>query len=165
MTSSASTEPVVEPLPQGGARPRLWKNVAAALVCVAWNAAFLLLSLELPAGHSRGDVGPGMVPMQIAVLGLVVSGIYLVQVLRGIGLEGSGGAIDVPRVAGLVALFAAAGASAAWIGLAVSLGLAAGAATLLFHGERLILRALATGVGFWAIAYFVFARLLQLPLP
>jgi len=23
----------------------------------------------------------------------------------------------------------------------------------------------ATGVGFWAIAYFVFARLLQLPLP
>jgi len=165
MTSPVATEPVAEPLPQGGARPHLWKNVVAALVCIAWNAAFMVLSLELPAGHSRGDVGPGTVPLQIAVLGLVVSGIYLVQALRGVGLEGADGEIDVPRVAGFVALFTAAGAGASWIGLALSLGLAAGAATLLFQGEKLILRAVATGIGFWAIAYFVFARLLQLPLP
>jgi hypothetical protein len=167
MTGSALTQPVAGPLPTGGAgpKPHLWQNVAAGLVCVAWNAAFMVLSLELPAGHSRGDVGPGMVPLEIALLGLLVSSIYLVQALRGAGLEGTEGEIDVPRVAGFVALFAAAAASASWIGLALSLGLAAGVATLLFHGEKVILRAVATGVGFWAIAYFVFARLLQLPLP
>jgi hypothetical protein len=155
MTSSAATEPVVEPLPTGGARPHLWKNVVAGLVCTAWNATFLVMSLELPAGHSRGDVGPGMVPLEIAALGLVVSVIYLVQALRGVGLEGTDGAFEVPRVAGLVAVFTVAAASAAWIGLAPSLGLAA--------WPRFC--STATGVGFWAIAYFVFARLLQLPLP
>jgi hypothetical protein len=165
MIGSASTQTVAGPRPQGGARPHLWKNVVAALVCIAWNAAFMVLSLELPAGHSRGDVGPGMVPLQIAVLGLVASGTYLVQALRGVGLEGADGEIDVPRVAGLVAFFTAATAGASWIGMAPALALAAGAATLLFQGEKLILRAVATGVGFWAIAYFVFARLLQLPLP
>jgi hypothetical protein len=167
MTSPASTEPAGGPLPTGGVNPKpyLWQNVVAGLVCIAWNAAFLVMSLELPAGHSRGDVGPGMVPLEIAVLGIVVSGIYLVQALRGAGLEGTDDAIDIPRVAGLVAVFTAAAASAAWIGLAPSLGLAAGLATLLFHGEKVILRAVATGIGFWAIAYFVFARLLQLPLP
>jgi hypothetical protein len=167
MTGTASTQPAAGPLPTRGLRPKphLWQNVAAGLVCVAWNAVFMVFSLELPAGHSRGDVGPGMVPLEIALLGLVVSAIYLVQALRGVGLEGTDGEIDVPRVAGLIALFTAAAAGANWIGLALSLGLGAGVATLLFHGEKVIVRAVVTGAAFWAIAYFVFARLLQLPLP
>ena len=157
-----------EPLPLGGAKPEnrhFWSNVVAACICIAWNLAFLVLSLELPAGHSRGDVGPGMVPLEIGVLGLLVSGIYLIQVLRGAETEGSEHDIDVMRVAGLIALFVAAAASAGWIGLAVSLGLAAGVATLLFPGEKVIVRAVLTGIGFWAIAYVVFGKLLQLPLP
>ena len=167
MTGAAPTQPAAAPLPMGGAEPgrHLWRNILAACVCLAWNAAVLVLSLELPAGHSRGDVGPGAVPMQIALLGLLISGLYLVQVLRGVERGGSDDPVDTPRVAGFIALFLAAAVGTGWIGLPLSLGLAAGLATLLFHGEKVILRAATTGVAFWAIAYFIFGKLLQLPLP
>lgn len=142
-----------------------WQNAIAACSCFIWNAAVLAMSLALPAGHSRGDVGPGALPLQIAIFGLLVSVIYLVQVLRGVDLGGSDGKVDVPRVAGLVALFAAACVSSVWIGLPIALALGTGLATLLFPGGRLVLRAVLTGASFWAIAYFLFGRVLGLPLP
>lgn len=168
MTGETSTISTAEPFPAGGrAKPgtHFWQNAIAACVSLAWNATVLILSLELPEGHSRGDLGPGALPMQIAVLGLLASAIYLIQVLRGMDFGGADGKIDVPRVAGLIGLFIAASVSSAWVGLAVSLGLATGLATLLFTGEKLLLRAVLTGVGFWAIAYVIFGMLLDLPLP
>ena len=142
-----------------------WQNLVAACLSIAWNASFLILSLALPAGHSRGDVGPGSLPMQVSVVGLIVSAVYLVQVLRGIDLGGSIDRIDVPRVVGLLGLFVAVALSANWIGLALCLGIGTGVATLLFPGEKPFIRAIATGVGFWAIAYGLFGKLLELPLP
>lgn len=153
--------------PSGGeaTRRHFWQNLVAACISVAWNASFLLMSLALPAGHSRGDVGPGALPTQVAVFGLVVSAVYLVQVLRGYDLGGSSDKVDVPRVAGLLGIFVAVALSANWIGLAFCLGLGTGLATLLFPAEKPFVRAIATGVCFWAIAYGLFGKLLELPLP
>jgi len=38
-------------------------------------------------------------------------------------------------------------------------------ATLLFPGEKPFVRAVATGAGFWLIAWGLFGKLLELPLP
>lgn len=146
-------------------RKHFWQNRVAACISIAWNASFLVMSLALPAGHSRGDVGPGSLPMQVSAFGLIVSAVYLVQVLRGIDLGGSSDRIDVPRVAGLLGLFVAVAASANWVGLALCLGIGTGVATLLFPGEKPFVRAIATGIGFWGIAYGLFGKLLELPLP
>jgi hypothetical protein len=156
----------LSPAPGGEAtRKHFWQNLVAACISIAWNVSFLIMSLSLPAGHSRGDVGPGSLPMQVSIFGLIVSAVYLVQVLRGIDLGGSSGSIDVPRVAGLLGIFVAVALSANWIGLALCLGIGTGVATLLFPGEKPFVRAVATGAGFWAIAYGLFGRLLELPLP
>jgi hypothetical protein len=146
-------------------RKHFWQNLVAACIFIAWNASFLVMSLALPAGHSRGDVGPGSLPMQVSVFGLFVSAVYLVQVLRGVDLGGSGEKVDVARVAGLLGLFVGVALSANWIGLALCLGIGTGVATLLFPGEKPFVRAVATGAGFWAIAYGLFGKLLELPLP
>lgn len=168
MTNQASAVPGSSlSSPSGGeaTRKHFRQNLSAALIFCVWNGSFLFMSLALPAGHSRGDVGPGSLPMQVSVFGLIVSAVYLVQVLRGVDLGGSSGKVDVPRVAGLLGLFVAAALSANWIGLALCLGIGTGVATLLFPGERPYVRAVATGVGFWVIAYGLFGKLLDLPLP
>ncbi len=151
----------------GGGKPRkhFWQNLIAACVSLGWNASFFAMSLALPAGHSRGDVGPGALPMEIAIFGMVVSAIYFVQVLRGHALGGADEKVDVARVACLLGLFVAVALSANWIGLALGLGVGSGVATLLFPGTRPLVRAVATGIGFWAIAYVLFGMLLELPLP
>lgn len=164
--ASANSGSNLSPAPRGGVtRKHFWQNLVAAGISVVWNASFLVMSLKLPAGHSRGDVGPGSLPTQISVFGLIVSVIYLVQVLRGVDLGGSSDRVDVPRVAGLLGLFVAVALSANWIGLALCLGIGTGVATLLFPGEKPFIRALATGVAFWVIAYGLFGKLLELPLP
>lgn len=168
MTNQASAVPGsnLSPAPGGEAtRKHFWQNLVAACISIVWNAGFLVMSLALPAGHSRGDVGPGSLPMQVSVFGLIVSAVYLAQVLRGIDLGGSSERIDGPRVAGLLGLFVAVALSANWIGLALCLGIGTGVATLLFPGEKPFIRAVATGVGFWVIAYGLFGKLLELPLP
>lgn len=168
MTNQASAVPGSNLSPASGGeatRKHFWQNLVAAYISIAWNASFLVMSLALPAGHSRGDVGPGSLPMQVSVFGLVVSVVYLVQVVRGLDLGGSNDSIDVPRVVGLLGLFVAVALGANWIGLALCLGIGTGVATLLFPGEKPIIRAIATGVGFWAIAYGLFGKLLELPLP
>lgn len=168
MTNQVSAVPGSNLSPASGGettRKHFWQNLVAACIFIAWNASFLVMSFALPAGHSRGDVGPGSLPMQVSVFGLIVSAIYLAQVLRGVDLGGSSDKVDVPRVAGLIGLFVAVALSANWIGLALCLGIGTGVATLLFPGQKPFLRALATGVGFWVIAYGLFGKLLELPLP
>lgn len=167
MNNSASLPPASSSHVNRGGRQanHFWQNAIAVGVCLAWNAGFLAASLALPEGRSRGDVGPGALPLQIAIFGLLVSAVYLIQVLRGVDFGGADEKVDVPRIAGLVGLFAAAAVSSGWIGLPISLALGTGIATLLFPGERPLLRAVLTGASFWAIAYFLFGRLLGLPLP
>lgn len=168
MTQQPSAVPGSTLSPAAGeraTRSHFWQNVIAACISLSWNAGFLAMSYALPVGHSRGDVGPGSLPMQVAVFGLVVSTVYLVQVLRGVDLGGASETVDVARVLGLLGLFVAVALSANWIGLALCLGIGTGVATLLFPGERPFVRAIATGAGFWAIAFGLFGKLLELPLP
>jgi len=140
-------------------------EVAAAIICLAASGVFLLLAMALPAGHSRGDVGPGALPEQIAIFGLVCAVCYLVSVLRG-GFAGRAGKFtDTPRALASFAIFAIGMAVAPWLGLALSLAIASAALTLLFQGERRWPRAAATGIGLWLIATLLFQKLLGLPLP
>lgn len=163
--ASAMADGGLSPARGEAGRRYYWQNLIAACISIAWNAAFLMMSLALPAGHSRGDVGPGSLPMQVSIFGLVVSLVYLVQVLRGVDLGGTEDSVDIPRVCGLIGIFVAVALGANWIGLALCLGLGSGVATLLFPGEKPLIRAVATGIGFYLIAYFLFGMLLELPLP
>ncbi|WP_167620108.1 tripartite tricarboxylate transporter TctB family protein [Paracoccus ravus] len=134
-------------------------------LCLVASGVFLALATALPQGHSRGDDGPGALPEQIGVFGLVCSGFYLFFTLRG-GFPGVAGKFTAaPRALASFAIFALAMAAVPLLGLASSLALAAAGLTLLFQGERRWLRAAATGIALWLIATLLFQRLLGLPLP
>ena len=140
-------------------------ELAAALICLAASAGFVALAMALPAGHSRGDVGPGALPEQIGIFGMICAACYLVSVLRG-GFAGKAGKFtDTPRALACFAIFAIGMAVVPWLGLALSLSIASAVLTLLFQGERHWPRAAATGIGLWLIATLLFQKLLGLPLP
>ena len=140
-------------------------ELLAGAVCLLASGAFLALAAALPAGHSRGDVGPGALPIQIGAFGLVCSAIYLVLALRGRFPDRAGTFADAPRALLGFVLFAIGLAAVPWLGLALSLAVASAALTLLFQGGRRWLRAAATGLGLWLIATLLFQNLLGLPLP
>ncbi|WP_435171208.1 tripartite tricarboxylate transporter TctB family protein [Falsirhodobacter sp. 1013] len=155
------------PLP-GNAAPapaHLRQNAVTAVLCTAASAGFLLAALRLPAGHSRGDVGPGALPVQIAVGALVLSLVYLLLVWRRASLGGSDDGFLHARALALLGLTLMTVAGAKVVGLALSLAVAMGVGTLLFAGSHALVRAGATAVGLWLIAHFLFAVFLGLPLP
>lgn len=150
----------------GGARPPgLAANLIVALVCLTAAGGYVALALALPPGHSQGDAGPAALPLQVGIFGLIVSGLYLVLALRGriAATEAEPG--DARRAAAVAGIFGAALLAVPWIGLAPALGLAGGLVTLLFPGSHRPVRAVATAVGLWLIAFLLFGKLLGLPLP
>ncbi|MDS9468818.1 tripartite tricarboxylate transporter TctB family protein [Paracoccus sp. MBLB3053] len=140
-------------------------ELAAGALCIAASGTFLALAFALPDGHSRGDVGPGALPEQIGIFGLLCSAIYLVLTLRGAFPGVKGKFADAPRALASFAIFALGMIVVPWLGLALSLATAAAGLTLLFQGDRRWLRAAATGITLWLIATLLFQRLLGLPLP
>jgi hypothetical protein len=165
---STGTDVAAAPLPDDGVDARnaaFWQNLIAAVICIAWNAGFLMLALRLPAGHSRGDVGPGALPVEIAIGGIALSALYLALVLGRRDVGKAAPPAPITRVVALFALFAVCAATAEVVTLSAGLAVAAGLGTLLFAGERAYLRAVVTAAGVWLIAYLVFERFLGLPLP
>lgn len=142
-----------------------WAEIIAALFCLFISAGYLYMAANLPAGHSRGDVGPAVLPYGVAVCGVFLSIVLFALAMRmPISLEGrSFPAFE--RVLPFVCAFIVVLLVAQYIGLAVALGLAGGAVTLLFSGQKKWIRALSTVIGLWVIAEFLFARFLSLPLP
>ena len=98
----------------------------------------------------------------VAVLGRLPSGEW-VDTARSDAAEAEPG--DAPRAAAVAGIFGAALLSVPWLGLAPALGVAGGLVTLLFSGPHRPVRAVATAVGLWLIAFLLFGKLLGLPLP
>lgn len=140
-------------------------DLIAGLACLAGCVVFLIMALALPAGHSTGDTGPGALPVQVGIFGTICSLSYLVITLRGGFLDEQGDFSRAYRALAAFLIFVICLASVRWIGLPLSIAAASGLVTLLFPGERRLLRAGATGLGLWLIAVLLFGKLLGLPMP
>jgi len=140
-------------------------DVIAGVACLAGSITFLFMAYALPAGHSTGDTGPGALPIQVGLFGTVCSLFYLTIAVRGAFVEERGDFSKSHRALAAFVIFAICLAGVNWIGLPLSIALASGLVTMLFPGERLLVRAAATAVGVWLIAILIFERLLGLPMP
>lgn len=137
----------------------------AAGVCLAASIGFLVLALALPPGHSTGDTGPGALPEQVAVFGIVCSLSYLALLLRGEFRDERPDYSSSHRALMAFGIFVVCLFGVSWIGLPPAIAMAATLVTFLFSGERRLIRGLATGIGTWLIAVLLFGKLLGLPMP
>jgi len=140
-------------------------DVIAGAICLAASVTFLVLARALPAGHSTGDSGPGALPGQVAVFGIICAVSYLVMALRSSFAEERPDFSASHRALAALAIFVLCLLGVSWLGLAVCIALASALTTLLFAGERRLVRAALTGTGIWLIAVLLFQRLLGLPMP
>lgn len=140
-------------------------DLIAGAICLAGSVAFFLLARALPAGHSTGDSGPGALPGQVGIFAIICSAAYLVMALRRSFADERPDFGASHRALAALAIFVICLAGVSWLGLAVSIALASALTTLLFAGERRLIRAAATGVGIWLIAVLLFQNLLGLPMP
>lgn len=140
-------------------------ELAAGALCLAASGGFLAMVLNLPEGNAQGDVGPGALPRQIGLFGLICAAAYLLLALRGRFADGAGRFTGTPRALASLAILGAGMAAVPWLGLALVLALSAAGITLLFQGPKRWWRATGTGLALWLIATGLFERLLGLPLP
>lgn len=140
-------------------------DLIAGAACLAGSVAFFFMSRALPAGHSTGDTGPGALPEQVGIFGTICAVAYLAVTLRGAFADEQGDFSKAHRAMAAFLAFVICLASVTWIGLPLAIALASGLVTLLFAGERLLLRAAATALGVWLIAILIFEKLLGLPMP
>lgn len=146
-------------------RKMSWSEFIAALICLSGAAGYLYLVNNLPAGHSRGDVGPAALPYGVAISGIVLSAVLIIISFRTSSDYEKPSFPAFERVSLFIGAFFAVPMAANYIGLTVSLSIAAGLVTLLFSGSKKLFRALAAAIATWLIAEFLFARFLGLPLP
>lgn len=142
-----------------------WHELIAALICLGGATYYWYLVINLPAGYSRGDVGPAALPYGVAVSSIVLSVLLLILAFRISPDYEKPNFPAFERVSLFIGAFFVVPIAAKYIGLAVSLGIAAGLVTLLFSGNRRLFRGLATAIATWLIAEFLFTRFLGLPLP
>ncbi|MGN7295535.1 tripartite tricarboxylate transporter TctB family protein [Rhizobium sp. SAFR-030] len=140
-------------------------DVIAGVACLAGSIAFLFMAFALPAGHSTGDTGPGALPIQVGIFSAACSLFYLIIAMRGAFVEERGDFSKSHRALAAFFIFAICLAGVNWIGLALSIALASSLVTMLFPGDRRLVRAAATGLGIWLIAILIFEKLLGLPMP
>ena len=140
-------------------------DLIASLACLAGCIGFLVLALALPPGHSTGDSGPGALPEQVAVFGILCSLSYVLLVFRGAFKAQRPDFSSSLRALAAFAIFALCLMAVGWIGLPSAIALAATLVTFLFSGQRRLMRGLATGIGTWLIAVLLFGKLLGLPMP
>lgn len=142
-----------------------WPELIAALICLSGATGYWYLVTNLPAGHSRGDVGPAALPYGVAIFSVVLSVALIVLAFRLLPDYEKPSFPAFERVGLFIGAFFVVPIAANYIGLAVSVSVAVGLVTLLFSGNRRLSRALATAIATWLIAEFLFARFLGLPLP
>lgn len=142
-----------------------WSELIAGLICLAGSLGYLYLVQNLPAGLSRGDVGPAAMPYGVAVSGIVMSLTLILMALKTSSDYRNPSFPAFRKVTIFTGAFLIVPIIANYIGLAISLGAAAGLVTLLFSGNKKNIRALSTAIGTWLIAELLFTRFLGLPLP
>ncbi len=139
------------------------RDIALGLAALVLAGAYWALAAAVPVSLLSDAVGPGGVPMAIAVL---MGGAGAVLVIRSL-LRPTAEAPPSPahgRAAGLLALLVAYVVAVPFIGYPLALGLLAGAIAF-YAGARpglsLAAFAAATGVLFW----FGFVRVMGIPFP
>jgi len=133
-----------------------------AIVFLAFNAIYLYLALALPQSPLPDDVGPAQLPVAIAIFGLVLAVLYVLQSWR--KQPGTKGPIPIKLVA-FIALVVLASIVSPLIGMALTLSLFAAIGVVLLDGIPAWRTAVVTGACMFLIGFAGFSWLLDLPLP
>ena len=142
-------------------------NRAAAFVLIAFSLGYGYLTSQQPKGDIMGEPGSGLFPWILTISLLLLSGILLVQDLRGTVLPRRfdfkitpGG---VRAVTGLILIFVYL-VIIPYIGFLISSILFFGSIMWL-NGDRRLFRLLGFSCGISLLLYLFFGELFQIPLP
>lgn len=139
------------------------RDIALGIAALALAGAYAALARAIPVSLLADAVGPGGVPLAIAVL-MAVAGVVLVLRAALMPPAGKGPRADHRRAAGLLALLVIYVLALPLIGYPVALGLLAGAVAFYAGakpGPALVAFAACTGIVFW----FGFVRVMGIPFP
>ncbi|AUG54015.1 hypothetical protein CSC3H3_15770 [Thalassospira marina] len=150
------------PQPSHGAVMTRFYEILVAAGFLVFNAGYLYLALALPQSPLPDDVGPAQLPVAIALFGLVLTVLYLVQACR--RTEARKGGIS-PVLLAFIGLVVLASILSPLIGMALTLALFAAIGVVLLDGFTAWRGALITGACVFIIGFFGFSWLLDLPLP
>jgi putative tricarboxylic transport membrane protein len=139
------------------------RDIALGIAALALAGAYAALARAIPVSLLADAVGPGGVPLAIAVLMAAAGAVLILRSL----LRPAAEALPTPRhgrAAGLLALLIGYVFAVPFLGYPLSLGLLAGAVAL-YAGARpgLGLAGFAAGVG--ALFWFGFVRVMGIPFP
>ncbi|WP_339776575.1 tripartite tricarboxylate transporter TctB family protein [uncultured Thalassospira sp.] len=137
-------------------------EILVAAGFLVFNAVYLYLALALPKSPLADDVGPAQLPVAIALFGLVLAVLYLIQSWRKQGETKDG---ISPKLLVFVGLTVLASVLSPFIGMALTLALFAAIGVVLLDGMTAWRGALITGACMFIIGFVGFSWLLDLPLP
>lgn len=139
------------------------RDIALGFAALVLAGAYWALAVRLPVSLLSDAVGPGGVPVAIAVLMAGAGGVLVIRSILRPAIEARPSPAH-GRAAGLLALLVAYVVAVPFIGYPLALGLLTGAIAF-YAGARpgfsLVAFAAATGVLFW----FGFVRVMGIPFP
>lgn len=139
------------------------RDIALGLAALLLAGAYWALADDLPISLLSDAVGPGGVPVAIAMLMAVAGVVLILRSLVGAPREAPPSPAH-GRAAGLLALLAAYVVAVPFIGYPLALGLLAGAIAL-YAGARPGLGLAAFAIGIGVLFWFGFVRVMGIPFP
>lgn len=139
------------------------RDIALGLAALVLAGAYWALAVDLPISLLSDAVGPGGVPVAVAMLMAVAGVVLILRSLVGAPREAPPSPAH-GRAAGLLALLVAYVLAVPFIGYPLALGLLVGAIAL-YAGARPGLGLAAFAVGIGALFWFGFVRVMGLPFP
>lgn len=139
------------------------RDIALGLAALLFAAAYWALAVDLPISLLSDAVGPGGVPVAIAMLMAAAGVVLILRSLVGAPREAPPSPAH-GRAAGLLALLVAYVVAVPFIGYPLALGLVAGAIAL-YAGARPSLGLAAFAVGIGVFFWFGFVRVMGIPFP
>lgn len=139
------------------------RDIALGLAALVFASAYWALAADLPISLLSDAVGPGGVPVAIAMLMAAAGVVLILRSLVGAPREAPPSPAH-GRAAGLLALLVAYVVVVPFIGYPLALGLLAGAIAL-YAGARPRLGLAAFAIGIGALFWFGFVRVMGIPFP
>lgn len=139
------------------------RDIALGLAALVLAGGYWALAVDLPISLLSDAVGPGGVPVAIAMLMAVAGVVLILRSLVGAPREAPPSPAH-GRAAGMLALLVAYVLAVPIIGYPLALGLLVGAIAL-YAGERPGLGLAAFAVGIGVFFWFGFVRVMGIPFP
>jgi hypothetical protein len=139
------------------------RDIALGIAALLLAGAYWALAVDLPISLLSDAVGPGGVPVAIAMLMGAAGVVLILRSLVGAPREAPPDPAH-GRAAGLLALLVAYVAAVPFIGYPLALGLLAGAIAL-YAGARPSLGLAAFAIGIGGLFWFGFVRVMGIPFP